>query len=116
MAGAFLYQSTINKEKKMAIQEWLDPIVNSLERYQYNNRTYYLGCKVIDMLRISSITNAMWRRRPVPRISPENWRLEKIPEVNRRRTVYLFTYEGIIEIITHNQNAECKRLRAEYFQ
>lgn len=100
----------------MTIQEWLDLSLNGLETYQYNDQRYYLGCKVIGMLRISNITNAMGRSKPIPRISHDNWRREKIPEVNKRRSVYLFTYEGIIEIVRNNKNAECKRLQRLFGQ
>jgi len=100
----------------MTIQEWLNSRLEELEPYQIDNQTYYLGCMVLALLTISNITNAMGRRKPVPRISIENWTMRLIPEVNKRRGVYLFTFNGVIEIISNNHNTECKRLRRLYCQ
>lgn len=95
----------------MRLEELLSPTWEGLVTYNYGGTIYYLGCRVKDMLRLTNITQAMARRKDPPKISRCNWRLERIPEVNPRRRIYLFTYQGIVELIRNNNNATCRRLR-----
>jgi len=97
----------------MQLSELLHPTWENLEIYRFNGTTFFLGCEVVEMLGISSITLAMGRKLPTPKVSRRNWRLEKIPEINRERAVYLLTYEGIEEMIRNNNNATCKRLKVQ---
>lgn len=95
----------------MRLEELLAPTWEGLATYNYGGITYYLACEVVEMLHLSNVTQAMGRRLDTPKISLRNWRIEVIPKVNRKRSVYLFTYEGIVEIIRNNNNATCKILK-----
>lgn len=97
----------------MELQVLLKPTWDGLKTYRYEGKTYYLGCEVVEMLRLSNITQAMGRSKKTPKISRTNWSIKMIPEVNAKRGVYLFTYEGIEEIVLNNKNQTCKDLQSQ---
>jgi hypothetical protein len=100
----------------MELSELLSPGWEELKSYQIGTQKYYLACKVIEILGLSNITVSMGRKQPIPKISRKNWTIELITEVNEKRGVYLFTYDGIVEIIRNNKNARCKKLKLQLDQ
>ena len=95
----------------MRLEELLSPTWETLETYWIDNQRYYLGCQVCGMLHISNISAAMGKSGN-RKISTQNFTLQMIREINPKRGVYLFTYEGIREIIRTYNNETCKGLRA----
>lgn len=100
----------------MDLIELLTPALAEVRTYQYFGRTYYLGCDVMEMLGLSNMTQAMGRSLTPPKVSRRNWEIQLIPAVNSKRGVYLFTYEGIEELVKNNNNADCKELRRRMTQ
>jgi hypothetical protein len=95
----------------MKLQELLKPTWDGLKTYSYGGKTYYLGCEVIGMLGLSSITSAMGRKSIPPKVSSHNWMYKMVPAINKNRSVILITINGIVEMIQNNDNQICKRLK-----
>ena len=83
----------------------------SFPTYIFDGQEFFPGCWIICELDLRNITQVMNLKSKRPRISPNNWRREKLPEINPWRTVYLFSLAGIEEIIRNNHNNTCRRLQ-----
>jgi len=95
----------------MTLEEIFVPRWQNLRTTVVEGLTYYVGVDVRKMIPLSNISTAIARRAVKPKVSLENWTKMKIISVNKRREVYLLTYQGIKEMIRNNNNKACKRLK-----
>ena len=93
----------------MNLEQYL--LKHNIRRFSVKGITYYLGCDVIKMLNLKNITNAMDKNSINPRIKRSNWVRDTILSVNPHRSVYLFKYKGIEELIINNNNEICNLLK-----
>ena len=99
------------KENSMTLENMFGPLWLNLRTFVVDGTTYYVGVDVRRMIPLSNLSAAIAKDEATPRVSTDNWIMEKIISVNKRRSVYLLKYQGIKELIRNNKNGACKRLK-----
>ena len=88
----------------MSLSIYFGPEWASIDQEVYNGQRFYPAFQVRRLL-------GMRNRNPCSIVSPENWRLENIYEINPFRTIYMLNLQGVLELIMHSKTAETTRIK-----
>jgi hypothetical protein len=87
----------------------LGPEWHNLQVYYIDGVRHWAGCRLIDLLGISSSTWAFRGPKHKPKMHPPLYRMCSLPEFNIHRTIYMVTIEGIYRAIMKTK--KCRPLR-----
>jgi hypothetical protein len=88
----------------MNLSRYFGPEWAGLDQEVYNGLQYYPAFQVRRIIRL--------RNRKVRSIvSPENWRLENVRELNPFRTIYMINLQGVLELIMFTNTPETIRIK-----
>lgn len=88
----------------MSLSRYFGPEWAGLDQEVYNGQRYYPAFQVRRIIGLRS-------KKVRSRVSPENWRLENVREINPFRTVYMINLQGVLELIMLTSTPETVRIK-----